>query len=509
MRKHLFLVLLTMLSLPILSKGQCTDPPNQPGSMIGNDPVCPGSTQTYYVIAVPGATSYVWTIPSGWTGSSTTNSITLIVGNNNGTIGVAASNNCGTSNSQNFYALVIKPAVTVSGPTTFCDGNNVVLSTPTGTGYLYQWQQNGNPLTGQTSSTYTATTSGTYTVQVATNNCQSISDPVAVTVNPNPATPVATSNSPVCLNTALNLTGNCTTPGVTYNWTGPNNFLNTQNPVAPTTQLTDEGTYTLTVVANNNCSSSSTTTVTTHETPVMPSIIAGPDHICPGTPTSYNTPNDLNADQYNWNFPNTWTGTSNTNIINVTSGSSGGTISVTAQNACGTSPAKWLNVTIDPVPSPVVIQAGNSLTTTIPYATYQWYLGTSPITGATLQTYTPTQTGNYFVFVQNSFGCSAQSLAFNSNALGVNNVEVGSAIQLYPNPNNGSFNIDGELLSNDGRIFADVIDITGRIVHKEQVTTGDNRINMQVTISADIAPGVYTLRLHSDVQTSVLPFVKN
>jgi hypothetical protein len=70
--------------------------PAQPGLISGLTLVYPTATQIYSVTAVSGATSYVWIIPSGWTGTSTSNSITVTVGSNSGTISVAAKNNCGT-----------------------------------------------------------------------------------------------------------------------------------------------------------------------------------------------------------------------------------------------------------------------------------------------------------------------------------------------------------------------------------------------------------------------------
>ena len=46
--------------------------PAQPGTITGATPVCQGSSNTYSISAVSGATSNTWTLPSGWSGSSTT-----------------------------------------------------------------------------------------------------------------------------------------------------------------------------------------------------------------------------------------------------------------------------------------------------------------------------------------------------------------------------------------------------------------------------------------------------
>jgi len=51
--------------------------PSTPGNISGAAFVCTPTTETYTVPPVAGATSYIWTLPSGATGSSTTNSITV------------------------------------------------------------------------------------------------------------------------------------------------------------------------------------------------------------------------------------------------------------------------------------------------------------------------------------------------------------------------------------------------------------------------------------------------
>jgi hypothetical protein len=49
----------------------------------------------------------------------------------------------------------------------------------------YQWYLNGNTITGATSATYTATSSGNYTVKVTSlGGCEGISAPVNYTVSP-------------------------------------------------------------------------------------------------------------------------------------------------------------------------------------------------------------------------------------------------------------------------------------------------------------------------------------
>jgi len=83
-------------SLPTVVNVINTAPP-APGSITGSINDVQGYSYTYSVAPVAGATSYVWTMPSGWVGTSSTNSINLFPGASNGNICVVAVNSCGNS----------------------------------------------------------------------------------------------------------------------------------------------------------------------------------------------------------------------------------------------------------------------------------------------------------------------------------------------------------------------------------------------------------------------------
>ncbi|MBL7873158.1 MAG: T9SS type A sorting domain-containing protein [Cyclobacteriaceae bacterium] len=85
-----------------------------PGTIIGAQTILAGSSNTYSVAAVVGATSYTWTLPSGWTGTSTTNSITVIANSTSGNVSVTASNACGTSAGVSLAITVNKQNQTIT-----------------------------------------------------------------------------------------------------------------------------------------------------------------------------------------------------------------------------------------------------------------------------------------------------------------------------------------------------------------------------------------------------------
>ncbi|MEM1324795.1 MAG: LamG-like jellyroll fold domain-containing protein [Bacteroidota bacterium] len=75
-----------------------TSAPTITGSIIGTNTICGNAMLTYQIAPVPGATSYIWTLPSGWSGTSTTNSINVTANGTTGTLSVSAINSCGSSN---------------------------------------------------------------------------------------------------------------------------------------------------------------------------------------------------------------------------------------------------------------------------------------------------------------------------------------------------------------------------------------------------------------------------
>jgi hypothetical protein len=94
--------------------------------------VCPSTTGLTYSVTNVTGTSYAWTLPSGWTGSSTSNSINLTSGTTGGNVSVIATLlGCPASTSV-AVPVSIKPLPTAvsatATPATVCSGSNTNLT---------------------------------------------------------------------------------------------------------------------------------------------------------------------------------------------------------------------------------------------------------------------------------------------------------------------------------------------------------------------------------------------
>lgn len=85
--------------------------------------------------------------------------------------------------------------------------------------------------------------------------------------------------------------------------------------------------------------------------PVVPTINGGSTAVCSNTIEAYSVASVPGATSYTWSLPGTWAGSSTSNLITTTTGTNGGTISVTSNNVCGSSTAATINVNVEITPS--------------------------------------------------------------------------------------------------------------------------------------------------------------
>ncbi|MCZ2357740.1 MAG: gliding motility-associated C-terminal domain-containing protein, partial [Bacteroidia bacterium] len=180
------------------------------------------------------------------------------------------------------------PATPTASGTTICSGSTATLTATAPSGAQFNWYNaaTGGTLLQGNSATYTtpalsATT--TYYVEAYAGACTSARAAVIVTVNPIPATPNPSSNSPVCEGQSINLTTN-TVSGASYYWTGPNSFTSTsQNPSISNATTLMAGTYYVRIIVGQCTSATNSTQVVVSQLSHA-SILGLPDSMCLGDP---------------------------------------------------------------------------------------------------------------------------------------------------------------------------------------------------------------------------------
>ncbi|WP_276134427.1 T9SS type A sorting domain-containing protein [Polluticoccus soli] len=217
---------------------------------------------------------------------------------------------------------------------------------------------------------------------VATNPSRtSFDNGVDIRVKPLPQNLNATSNSPVCVGSTLNLTTTTTSTGtIQYSWTGPNSFTSTlQNPNRINAQTSHAGDYIVTATSDG-CVASDTTTVVVNIIPATPT--AGSNSpVCPTTTLNLTAASTTPGVTYTWSGPASFSSTQQNPSIPNVSIANAGVYSVTATALGCTSPAGTTNVQVH-VTTPTPVAAGNNVlcagatlnmtASTIPSATYKW-----------------------------------------------------------------------------------------------------------------------------------------
>jgi len=155
------------------------------------------------------------------------------------------------------------PTANAGGDTGFCAGGSVLLSgsaTGGSSPYTYDWT---GPESHPNTQNPTVSTAGTYTLTVTDDNGCSDTDDVIVSQYPSPAAD-AGGDTGFCAGGSVQLSGSATggTTPYTYDWTGPENHPNTQNPTVSTA-----GTYTLNVTSGNGCSDTDDVIVSQYSSP--------------------------------------------------------------------------------------------------------------------------------------------------------------------------------------------------------------------------------------------------
>ncbi len=153
-----------------------------------------------------------------------------------------------------------QPTISAGGPTTFCAGGSVTLTSSAAAGN--QWYKDGTIITGANAQTYNATAAGNYTVTITDGyGCSATSSATTIIVN---ASPIITGTPNVCVGSTTQLTGS-PTPG---SWVSSNVAVATVSNSGLVTGIA-VGTTTITYTDSNGCKQTATITVNPKPSPII------------------------------------------------------------------------------------------------------------------------------------------------------------------------------------------------------------------------------------------------
>lgn len=365
-------------------------------------------------------------------------------------------------------ATAVTANISAAGATTLCGGSSVVLTANSGAGYTYQWKLNGNNISGATSASYTAATTGTYVVVVTSGTTTATS--TAITITAGSVFPVISGVTTFCSGVGSVL--NAGSGYSTYAWS---NGATTQS-----IGVTNGGTYSVLVTNPGGCQGSASVVTTAKASPAP--TINGNLAFCSGSSTSLTAGSGFSS--YLWS-----TGSASQSITV----SSGGAfnVTVTATNGCqGSSTAV---TTVNSLPATPVITSNGGVLTSSAASGNQWYLNGTLIPGANSQTYAAMQAGIYTVIVTENDCVSNSSTGFTTVDTGLKNLSNDASLSVYPNPAKDILYLDGTIVNNDS-FNVWLFDMQGKQVQ--------NYSNSKAVTITEIPNGIYMLNIKNEITNS-------
>ena len=486
--------------------------PSNAGSIAGTQDICQGTSAVNYSIPlIPNATIYSWFLPSGATGTSNTNSITVNYGSNSlsGNITVKGQNTCGFGDSAiifiNVNSAIPANASTISGQINVCQGQSLVnYNIPVinnATSYIWTLPTGatGTSSTNNIIVNYGSNAqAGNITVK-GHNACgDGTASSLGITINPLPVnTGIISGDSIVCQEqNAVTYTIPYIANATSYIWTLPGGATGTSdsNSITVNYAYTAISGY-ITVKAHNSCGNSALASLPINIKP-SPLISFTTNPIVPITgcePLSivFTNSSAPSNSSYVWDFGDGQTSTMESPTHVFSAGNYAISLTATTIYGCFKTLLSYPNfIVIHPIPTtPIITQNANTLSSSANNGNQWFNLSTGIINNATAQTYLPQQIGDYFTIVTLN-GCSSDSsniIHYDDTGIDVN--ENNQTIKVYPNPVQNELIIESKGVNE--KINFEIINSIGQIIFKGKL------IEKAIVQTANFTSGVYLIKLET------------
>jgi len=239
--------------------------------------------------------TFEWTGPNNFTSNEQN---PMVTGQGNYSVVITAANGCTADALAVVSEDLAVPDANASGGLLTCTATSVeIIGASNTAGVIYTWTGPGGFMSNDP--TPDVTDAGNYILVVTAGNGCTAEASAMVDLDADLPDAMALGDTINCNITQVQISGSSTTPGVTFEWTGPNGFMS--NDLNPT--VTDPGQYILTVTAPSNCSTTATAFVA--EDTASPMVDAPPTFLtCDDPQAILQTTTTDNISQYSWTGPN-------------------------------------------------------------------------------------------------------------------------------------------------------------------------------------------------------------
>lgn len=167
---------------------------------------------------------------------------------------------------------------------------------------------------------------------------------------------------------------------------------------------------------------------------------------------------------------------------------------------------------ICPVLQTNILNDSGNLSINSGYLNYQWYHNGTPLSGGNSSGYLAIDTGIYWVTFESSCDCYYTSdtvLVTSKGETGIGSTYKNDLnINLYPNPNNGMFSLNGAFKIPNQKLNFTLSDIMGKNIFESTIQIKGAKLNRKFDFS-HLNPGIYIINVKSDLGQSVLRLIKN